>query len=191
MTSSLIQSGRPPARASRAVRTASSAVSHPDVFGSSNTSAGRYDVMSSPGSPNSMRRTATVTIAAPEARTASRIVSKLSYFPVPRMRREPKLRPAIVTLSSMLVPSASMTQIRFSGRGLVTASQRPCQALPLVLSGYQRGCAPCLELGTKVVDHRVDFERPQGRWRAPGDVLGHSVCVADAEELTQSANARS
>ena len=49
ITSSLIQSGRPPARARRATRTASSAVSAPDVFGRSRTSSGRKLVMSLPG----------------------------------------------------------------------------------------------------------------------------------------------
>src|SRR5436190_23494119 len=99
MTSSLIHSGRPPARASRAVRTASSAVSQPEVFGRSSTSSGTNVVMSSPGASKSIRRTATVTISAPEATTASRILAKLSYFPVPRIRRDPKLRPAIVSVS--------------------------------------------------------------------------------------------
>src|SRR6187551_964298 len=101
MTSSFTQSGRPPARASFALRTASSAVSQPEVFGRRRTSSGRNDVMSSPGASKSMRLTATVTISAPEAATASRIVSKVSYLPVPRNRREPNSRPAIVKASCM------------------------------------------------------------------------------------------
>jgi hypothetical protein len=104
MTSSLIQSGSPPARASRAIRTASSADSHPEVFGKNSTSSGRKAVMSPSLSSKSTRLTATVTISAPAAATASRIVSKLSYFPVPRMRREPKLRPAIVSLLCTFLP---------------------------------------------------------------------------------------
>jgi hypothetical protein len=104
MTSSLTQSGRPPARASLADLTASSAVSQPDVFGRSSTSSGRNDVMSSPGASKSIRRTATVTISEPDERTASRIVSKVSYLPVPRKRRERNSRPAMVNVSCIVLP---------------------------------------------------------------------------------------
>jgi hypothetical protein len=45
------------------------------------------------------RRTATVTISAPEARCASFISSWLRYFPVPTMRREVNVRPAIWNVS--------------------------------------------------------------------------------------------
>ncbi len=117
MTSSLIQSGSPPARASLAIRTASSAVSHPAVFGSRRMSSGRNVVMSSSRASKSIRRTATVTISQPDAVTASRIVSNESYFPVPVISRDLNSRPAIVRLS-MSAPFAGMTQIRFCGRGL-------------------------------------------------------------------------
>src|SRR5262245_66461724 len=40
------------------------------------------------------RRTATVTISAPEASTARRVSSNERYFPVPTMRRERYSRPA-------------------------------------------------------------------------------------------------
>ena len=42
------------------------------------------------------RRTATVTISAPEASTAAAFSSKLLYLPVPTIRREVKVRPATV-----------------------------------------------------------------------------------------------
>jgi len=60
--------------------------------------------MSSPRWSKSMRRTATVTISARDASTAARIVSKLSYLPVPRKRREPNSRPAIVNVSCIVLP---------------------------------------------------------------------------------------
>ena len=47
---------------------------------------------SSPRSSRSMRRTATVTISQPDATTASRIVAKVSYLPVPVISREPNSR---------------------------------------------------------------------------------------------------
>src|SRR5258707_10365968 len=47
------------------------------------------------------RRTATVTISAPEAACARAISWKLRYFPVPTMRRELKARPAMTKLSGM------------------------------------------------------------------------------------------
>jgi hypothetical protein len=40
------------------------------------------------------RRSATVTISVPEAASAAAMVAKSWYLPVPRMRRERKLRPA-------------------------------------------------------------------------------------------------
>jgi hypothetical protein len=129
MTSSLIQSGSPPARASRAMRTASSAVSAPEVFGSRRRSSGMKAVMSSSRASKSTRRTATVTISQPEASSASRITGNDGYFPVPVIRRDRKARPAIVN-SSILAPSAGMTQIRFRGRGLRGRLSAPGQGLP-------------------------------------------------------------
>ena len=52
---------------------------------------------SSTGRPgNCTRRTATVTISAPEASCAATITSGEGYLPVPTMRRERNVRPAIV-----------------------------------------------------------------------------------------------
>src|SRR4029077_15304685 len=47
------------------------------------------------------RRTATVTISAPEAAWHRAISWKLRYFPVPTMRRDQNSRPAIIRLSGM------------------------------------------------------------------------------------------
>src|SRR5713226_4705089 len=91
-TSSLTSGLGPPissSRASRSVRTASSAVKHPAVLGSSTHSLGiqwRSDL--SPRAERSSRRTATVTICAPEARMAFCMVGKSLYLPVPTTRRE-------------------------------------------------------------------------------------------------------
>jgi len=46
------------------------------------------------------RRTATVTISAPDAATAAAFCSKSLYFPVPTISRERKVRPATVQVSS-------------------------------------------------------------------------------------------
>src|SRR5918993_5596816 len=53
------------------------------------------------GSAMFTRRTATVTISAPDASTAAAFSSKLLYFPVPTISREVKVRPATVQLSSV------------------------------------------------------------------------------------------
>src|SRR5215212_9768672 len=45
------------------------------------------------------RRTATVTISAPEARCAAFISAKLRYFPVPTISRDEKTRPATSKVS--------------------------------------------------------------------------------------------
>ncbi len=47
------------------------------------------------------RRTATVTISAPEASTAAAFSSKLLYLPVPTISREAKVRPATVQVSAV------------------------------------------------------------------------------------------
>src|SRR5579862_22872 len=103
ITSSLIQSGRPPARASRATRSASAAVFAPAVFGNNIRSSGRKAVKSPLRSSKSTSRTATVTNSAPEAATAAPITARLSYFPVPTMSREAKRRPAISRNSPPLI----------------------------------------------------------------------------------------
>src|SRR3954468_20953958 len=54
------------------------------------------------GSETFTRRTATVTISAPDASTAAAFSSKLLYLPVPTISREVKLRPATVQPSALM-----------------------------------------------------------------------------------------
>src|SRR5499433_1848788 len=67
------------------------------------------------------RRTATVTMSAPEAACARAISSKLRYLPVPTISRDLNARPAMTSWSDMFVPlqncrtSESAAQIRGSG----------------------------------------------------------------------------
>ena len=60
-----------------------------------------------PGSVTLTRRTATVTISAPEATMASRVSAKSLYLPVPTIRRERKRRPATSKVSSSRTVAAS------------------------------------------------------------------------------------
>src|SRR4051812_8790056 len=64
------------------------------------------------GSEILTRRTATVTISAPDAATAAAFCSKLLYLPVPTISREVKLRPATVHVS-IDVSNESMPLSRF------------------------------------------------------------------------------
>src|SRR5712692_10505996 len=62
------------------------------------------------------RRTATVTISAPEAAWARAISGKLRYLPVPTIKRDWKARPAITSESDMVNLSYDFrTDARFSG----------------------------------------------------------------------------
>src|SRR5437868_7630728 len=54
-----------------------------------------------PGSEMFTRRTATVTISAPDAATAAAFCSKLLYLPVPTISREVKVRPATFHVSAI------------------------------------------------------------------------------------------
>jgi hypothetical protein len=54
------------------------------------------------GSATLTRRTATVTISAPEASTAAAFCAKSLYLPVPTISRERKVLPATVQLSSSI-----------------------------------------------------------------------------------------
>ena len=49
------------------------------------------------------RRTATVTICAPDASSAAAFSSKLLYLPVPMISREVNVRPATVQLSALML----------------------------------------------------------------------------------------
>src|SRR5437762_3451476 len=55
----------------------------------------------------STRRTATVTSAAPDASMASRATDMLGYFPVPTIRRDANVRPAMVSKPLSTVALAS------------------------------------------------------------------------------------
>src|SRR3954451_8624980 len=79
-----------------------------------------------PGSEMLTRRTATVTISAPEAATAAAFCSKLLYLPVPTMSREVKLLPATVQPSFAPARGAAIRPSAFTSidpfvRGLETA----------------------------------------------------------------------
>src|SRR6202041_3656232 len=64
------------------------------------------------------RRTATVTISAPEAEWARRISSKLRYFPVPTIKRELKARPAITSWSAITILRISLYSARTTQRAI-------------------------------------------------------------------------
>src|SRR3954462_6664046 len=57
------------------------------------------------GSEMLTRRTATVTISAPEASTAAAFWAKSLYLPVPTISREAKVRPATCQMSSISAPA--------------------------------------------------------------------------------------
>src|SRR3989442_4334245 len=57
----------------------------------------------------STRRTATVTISAPDASWASFMTWKLGYLPVPTMRRERNSRPARIRGSPLMLPMVART----------------------------------------------------------------------------------
>src|SRR5687767_5608575 len=59
------------------------------------------------------RRTATVTISAPDASTAAAFWAKSLYLPVPTISRDLKVRPATVQLSSDIV-SIRLSAFTFS-----------------------------------------------------------------------------
>src|SRR5688572_30930156 len=61
------------------------------------------------GSDTLTRRTATVTISAPEASTAAAFCAKSLYLPVPTISREVKVRPATVQLSALMSVTAFMS----------------------------------------------------------------------------------
>ena len=82
---------------SRATPTASSAVVHPAVFGSSQTLFQSIDVSSMLVTAPSTRRTATVTTSASDAAIESAMSCAVLYLPVPRNRRELNVLPAMTS----------------------------------------------------------------------------------------------
>src|SRR5215831_6652021 len=72
------------------------------------------------------RRTATVTISAPDASIACRVSAKERYFPVPTMRREPYSRPArtnasVISAASHEMDDLDRVAVAERGRGVVVA----------------------------------------------------------------------
>src|SRR2546428_6747151 len=76
---------------------ASSAVKHPAVLASRKKRLGSrwWRIPSSSVRSRFTRRTATVTMSAPDASSARTIVSVSRYFPVPTMRRDWNVRPPV------------------------------------------------------------------------------------------------
>ena len=60
------------------------------------------------------RRTATVTISAPDASTAAAFCSKLLYLPVPTISREVKVLPATLQVSLIAQPPPTKVTISYS-----------------------------------------------------------------------------
>ena len=141
-----------------------------------------------------MRRTAIVTSSQPDASTASRITSKEGYLPVPVISRERNSRPAMTSGSEIVAPFAGMTQIRFSGRGLVAASQSPsgtpdfhkhCSARPYPDAGMPYGTATFLLSGPsaagKTTVARLLAQRFPRGVHVEGDVFRRCVVAGRAE----------
>src|SRR5581483_8170654 len=103
ITSSLIHSLNPAARARRAYRTASVTLVQPAVFASRKYRAGSRwcRITVSFDRSRSTRRTATVTTSAPEASIARIMTSFVAYFPVPTMSRDRNSWPAITSVSAV------------------------------------------------------------------------------------------
>src|SRR6185503_11967909 len=80
------------------------------------------------------RRTATVTISAPEASTAAAFSSRLLYLPVPTISREVKVRPATVQVSDCTEWGA-FTQPPPTNRTISNASPSATRTSPSVARG--------------------------------------------------------
>src|SRR6187401_3144415 len=105
------------------------------------------------GADRSTRRTATVTMSAPEASWAARMISCVGYFPVPTIRREANRRPRMekggVVAVSVIAPS------------ILSANPRS-RSLRLPGDGRGRGWGELVDRGHVVRgDHLVDL-RPLG-----------------------------
>ncbi len=89
ITSIFTQSDSPTSRPSRAARIASSAVKHPAVFGSKKYRCGSMKSSSDSFDRSRFtRRTATVTISAPDASIAACVSRPSLYLPVPTISRD-------------------------------------------------------------------------------------------------------
>src|SRR6185436_14494721 len=81
--------------------------------------------LSGPRALRSTRRTATVTMSAPEASWASRMTCRVGYLPVPTMRRERNSRPARINESLMvsIVPPLPRRSPPAAGPPLASADE--------------------------------------------------------------------
>src|SRR5258705_1936036 len=108
----------------------------------------------------STRRTATVTISAPEASMARRIVALSGYLPVPTIRRDWNVRPPIVSGVSCIVassPSHEVHQPRRVAGGAPAGPQRP----------------PAHDLAVVLDDHGARVERQLGQQLEQGHARRH------------------
>src|SRR5438094_2061546 len=146
---------------------------------------------SGPRAFRSTRRTATVTISAPEATWASSIASKLGYFPVPTMRRDRNSRPARMKGSPLML---TMVARAAGGPCLAPAHERH-DLEPVAVVQAQRGVLGAGHDAQVVLDrhprpvegelaqhvgHRRAGRHPQrfpvhGNLDAPG--LGHAAAI--------------
>src|SRR5712671_1475870 len=144
-TSSFTSGLGPPissSRASRSVRTASSAVKHPAVLGSSTHSLGiQCSSDFSPCACRSSRRTATVTICAPDAAMAFCMVGKSLYLPVPTTSREVNRCSPRESSSDMPLSSAHESDdLQHVSRGeLLLGVPRSLHHRPVALHGHALG----------------------------------------------------
>ncbi len=115
ITSNLTQSVSKASRANFAVSTASDAVAHPAVLGSTRTPRSPRRDNSEPLPAASTRRTATVAMAVPDARSAAPSRSRLVIPPVPRRSREASTSPAMQRPLSG-GPGTGPASLRVTGR---------------------------------------------------------------------------
>src|SRR5438309_7190192 len=172
---------------------ASSAVKQPAVFGRYVIFLGSMKSISRGcvGSEMFTRRTATVTISAPEASTAAAFCSRLLYLPVPTIRRDVKVRPATLQQSALMSccavtqppptkctiskssPSSTQTSVSVD-RGTIsrlrsTATRAGSRPRPLTISAIvtppaTRRCSPLIRterLPSRLIGHALRTGTPQ------------------------------
>ena len=156
------------------------------------------------GSLTLTRRTATVTISAPDAATAAAFCAKSLYLPVPTIRREQKGRPATAQVSSTSPPptkctisstSASAMAIALSvDRGTIsplrsTATLAGSSSRLRTRSAIEPGAARRVSpLMVRVSDAAVWLDMAPGfsarygpRKPSAGSAQVHNVCAGDKQ----------